>query len=376
MKDKKSQIKVAIVHDYLRTYGGGERVLEELHNIWPKAKIYVATADYTRMGTFANKFKGMDIETSWAQAFPFFVKWPILYRFILPFVWSTIKLGDADVVISSSGSNMSKGVRTPDNAIHICYCHTPPRFLYSLNTETPYLDTPWLKVISKPFINLLKAYDKITSKNVDTFIANSINVQKRIKNSYHRNSIVVYPPCNIPTKFKSYKKGDYFLVVSRLVRYKNIDLIIKAFNQNNLQLKIVGAGRDETKLRKLAGNNVEFLGAVSDNRLKELYAETKALLVATDDEDFGMTAAEAQGFGTPVIAFYSGGIKETVIESVNGIFFYHKTVKSLVNAIKKFNSIKFDQKIIWSKSQKFSKERFKRSIKIALEARLKDNEKN
>ena len=357
------EIKVAIVHDYLRTYGGGERVLEGLHNIWPKAKIFVATADYKRMDIFGDKFKKLGIRTSWAQKIPFFVKRPLLYRFLLPLIWSSIKIPKVDVVISSSGSNIAKGVRIPKGAIHICYCHTPPRFLYALETETTYLDNPLIKFITLPATAMLKFYDRRTSDKVDLFIANSENVKLRIKKVYKKDATIVYPPCSFPKKSIKTTRGSYYLVVSRLVRYKHVDLIIRAFNKLKLPLVIIGGGKEENKLKKMASDNIQFLGQVSDKRLHEAYAECKALVVAAKDEDFGMTAVEAMGFGKPVVAFYSGGYKEIVVSPKTGIFFKRLTSKSLCDAINYFESRSFNPKAIKEYAKKFLEDNFKRRMK-------------
>lgn len=367
--------KIAIVHDYLNTYGGGERVLTELHNIWPKAEIFVATANYVKMGRFANLFKKLRIKTSWAQDVPLFVKKPLTYRFLLPVIWGSLNIGTPHIVISSSGSNIARAVKIPKNTIHICYCHTPPRFLYGLATETNYLKWPVVKTLIYPLILMLTIFDKHVNKKIDLFIANSKAVQRRIKRLYNRSSVVVYPPCNIPTTFKIRKKGNYYLVVSRLVKYKNIDLIIKAFKKLDLPLKIVGRGRDEKKLKALAGSNknIEFLGEVGESKLKKLYKECRALVVATKDEDFGMTVPEAAGHGTPVVAYFSGGLKETVIDGVTGVFFNKLTEDGIISALHKFERTNFDPKKIWLHSQKFSRATFRKSMRhiVAGSANLK-----
>jgi exopolysaccharide biosynthesis WecB/TagA/CpsF family protein len=364
--EKERSLKVAIVHDYLRTFGGGERVLEALCDIWPKARVFVATADFKRMGIFAARFRKLGIRTSWAQKIPFFVKKPLLYRFSLPLVWSFLDVGKVDVVISSSGSNISKGVRIPKGAIHICYCHTPPRFLYSLKTETDILNNPILKVVAGPAVAALKYYDKKTSKNVDLFIANSQNVKERIKRAYNKDALVIYPPCRLPKSLKNSKKGSDYLVVSRLVRYKNVDLIIRAFNSLKLPLRIIGAGKEGSKLRELALGNVQFLDEVPDARLYREYAGCKALVLATQDEDFGMTASEVMGYGKPVIAYYSGGYKEAVKEGITGIFFRRLTIASISSAIKKFEEKTFNPETIRRYATRFSEQEFKKRIKKAV----------
>lgn len=363
--------KVAIVHDYLRTYGGGERVLEAFNKIWPEAKIFLATADFKRLGLFGDKFRRLNIRTSWAQKLPFLVKKPILYRFLLPFVWSTMDVGDVDIVISSSGSNISKGIKIPKGAIHICYCHTPPRFLYGLETETP-IENNFISFLIKPALFWLKKYDLMTNKNVDIFIANSKTVKGRINKFYKRDAVVIYPPCKVPKNLSANLNGKYFLVVSRLERSKRIDLIIKAFNYLNYPLKIVGSGSYRDKLKKFANINIEFSGEVSDIKIKRLYQECRALVVAAKDEDFGISAVEAMGFGKPVIACFSGGYKETVVEGKTGIFFQKFSEKSLVGAVRRFERMKFNPKIIWLHSQRFSEDRFNKEIRKLFAKILED----
>lgn len=365
MIHKRNKLKIAIVHDYLRTYGGGERVLEELHSIWPEAQIYTATADYKRMGIFGNKFKKMNIKTSWAQNIYPFVKKPLLYRPLLPFIWSTFNLKDVDIVISSSGSNMAKNVKTPSGAVHVCYCYTPPRFLYNIKTENPILHKQPLKIFFNPIFKILKKYDLSGIQKINILVAISKTVQFRITKHYKRNSIIIYPPCQIPqTTPEINNNGRYFIVVSRLVKYKNIDLIIKTFNKISLPLFIVGRGRDENKLHKLAKNNsnITFFGEVDDQKLHDLYKNCKALIVATSDEDFGMTIPEAAGYGKPAIAYYSGGARETVQEGKTGIFFRHLTITDLKQAIVEFERLKFDPVKIWKYSLVFSKKAFRDNI--------------
>lgn len=377
MNIKQKSLNVAIVHDYLTTYGGAERVLEELHNIWPAAKIYTATADYGRMGIFAGRFKNLNIKTSWAQNIPIFVKMPLLYRFLLPMIWSSINIGNPDIVISSSGSNMAKGVRIPKKAIHICYCYTPPRFLHGLGTETNYLNIPIFKLLTYPFFLILKHYDLKTNEKVNLFIADSQTVKLRINKFYKNHAVVIYPPCEIPDKFNEVKSDNYYLVVSRLVKYKNVDLIVKAFKTLKLPLKIIGKGRDLKELKKMAANskNIEFLGEVHEKKLRDAYKKCKALVVATKNEDFGMTIPEASGCGKPVIAYFSGGLKETVVNGKTGIFFYKLNEKNIVSAVHKFEKMKFDPKAIWLFSQKFSKKTFKRNIKSIVE-KMANNRKS
>ncbi len=360
---KRKVPKVAIVHDYLRTYGGGERVLELLHEIWPNAPIFVATVSEKRMGIFFSKFSNMIIHTSWVQKIPFLADKPILYRPFLPFVWSSFDLSGFDIVISSSGSNIAKLVNTPDKTMHICYCHTPPRFLYNFETELDMKKFPY-SVFIKPLNTFLRKFDLSSSKEVDYFIANSKEVAKRIKQIYHKKVTIINPPVSLPKfKSKTLKPKKYYLVVSRLVRNKHIDLIIKTANKLKLPLKIIGNGNYINSLREIADPTIEFLGEVTDKKLSSIYSQAKALLVASKDEDFGITPIEAMSFGVPVIAYKSGGLKETVIPNKTGIFYTELSQSALEKAIQKFARTKIESKDCLKQAKKYSKSIFIHSLK-------------
>lgn len=373
MKVKKKDLKIAIVHDYLRTFGGGERVLLALHDIWPAARIFVATADYRRMGQFGKRFKKLGIVTSGAQKIPLFVKKPLLYRFLLPIIWSSVDVGDVDVVISSSGSNIAKGIRIPKGVVHVCYCHTPPRFLYGIETETNYLEHALVALLVKPLLSVLRSYDQKTSQNVDLFLANSKNVRERIRKFYNRDSQVIYPPCKIPSKTTSDVSKNFYLSVGRLTKYKNVDLVVSAFNVLNLPLKIIGDGEEASKLKKIAKPNIEFLGEISDQALINNYKECKALVVAATNEDFGISAVEAQGYGKPVIAYLSGGYNETVIDGKTGVFFKNLTAEDLIDGVRRFETMDFKRKVIWENASRFSENRFKEAMKAMVLAAYKIN---
>src|SRR3989344_4378737 len=293
-------LRVAIVHDYMRTYGGGERVLEALYEIWPEADVFVATADFSRMGIFAPLFLKMKIRTSWVQKVSVFRRFPLLYRPFLPLVWSSINLSGYNVVISSSGANMAKNINKPKRALHICYCHTPPRFLYGYETENS-----WFSEASKfftPLIKLYQKYDYQKSQEVNCFIANSSTVAERIRKHYGRVSIVIHPPIMLPKhRVKKGRVSNYYLVVSRLVKHKHVDLIISAFNQLGWELRVIGTGLDATYLKSIAKKNIIFLDEVTDKQLAHYYAHSKALIIAAKDEDFGLTAVEANSYGIPGI---------------------------------------------------------------------------
>ena len=355
-------LRVAIVHDYLRTYGGGERVLEALHEIWPQASVFVATADFSRLGIFAPLFRKMKIKTTWVQKIPLFRKYPLLYRPFLPLIWNSIDLSGYDVIISSSGANMAKNINKPKHVLHICFCHTPPRFLYGYETENR-----WFSQTSKfltSFIQLYQKYDYKKSQDVDYFIANSKTVAERVRKHYGRAATVIPPPIMLSRhRVKKGRVNNYYLVVSRLVKHKHIDLIVAAFNQLGWELKIIGTGVEEAYLKKIAQKNIKFLGEVDDKQLEGYYTRSKALVIAAKDEDFGITAIEANYFGIPVIAYASGGLRETVKDGVTGHLFYKHSIKSLVDALSKLRKKKISRSTCINNAQMYKKSLFQKKIK-------------
>lgn len=377
-------MKIAIVHDYFREFGGGERVVQALHEVWPKAPIYTSFTDWSRMGLFAPKFKKLKIKTSWAQHFCAIKKYPGPLRFLIPFVWRSFNFDGFDIVLSSSGANIAKGIQTPPKTMHICYCHTPPHYLYGYTTSVAFEKYWPLQIYSQLLSFFLRYYDFQTSLKVDYFIANSHEVASRIKKFYKRESMVIYPPVSLPqkprkgvslTKIKKRPLQNYFLSGGRLERFKNFDLVIKSFNQLKLPLLIYGTGRQEKNLKKLAGSTIKFLGQVSDAKLASYYANSKAFIFTSENEDFGITPVEAQAYGKPVIAYFSGGVKETILEGKTGLFFKKLTVESLVQTVRKFAKLNFKPEACHQQAQKFSKERFEKEIKKFVEEKWQEFQK-
>ncbi len=354
-------MKIAIVHDYLNQYGGAERVVEVLHDIFPKAPVY--TTIYLPEN-LPDSFRKMDIRTSFMQRLPFLDKHFKKYLLLYPKAVESFDLSDYDVVLSSS-SAFAKGIKTISNTLHICYCYTPMRFAWDYER---YVEKEnFGKIISKTlpfFIDRLRKWDLEKNIRVDYFIAISKNVQKKIDRYYRLGSEVIYPPVNT-TKFSiSCKKGDYYLVVSRLNAYKGIDLVIEAFNQLGFPLKIIGDGPHRKNLEKLVKSNTEFLGKLDDDDLIKHYRHCKALIFP-GDEDFGIVPVETQACGIPVIAHAMGGALETVIDGVTGILYKEMTQESLTEAITRFEKIKnnFDSKIIRENALKFDRAIFTEKIK-------------
>jgi len=368
-------MKVAIVHDYLNQYGGAERVVEVLHELFPDAPIYTSIYIPNNM---PESFKNMHIETSFMQKFPFLNKHFKKYLLFYPKAIKTFNLKEYDLVISSS-SAFAKGVITGRNTCHICYCYTPARFIWEydnyVNKEN------FDKITSKilPFIiGKLKYWDLKTVSSVSYFIAISENIKNKIKKYYKREAEVIYPPVEV-SKFEiSNNTEDYFLIVSRLNAYKNIDLVVKAFNKLQLKLKIIGSGPYRKALENIKeSKNIEFLGRVEDKELIKIYSKCRAFIFP-GEEDFGISPLEAQASGRPVIAYAKGGALETIMEGTTGLFFRENSVDSLIEVINKFIRIenKFDQKVIRKNALRFDKRNFKIKLKKFIIQKYDDYVKN
>ncbi len=368
-------MKVAIVHDYLREYGGAERVVESLHEIWPEAPLYTSFVDWEKLGDQGKRFKGLDIRTSWVQQNWLVKKFHSPLRFLAPKIWESLDLTGYDIVISSSGWFMCRGVKVKEPAVHICYIHHPPRNLYGYATGSD-LEKLWPVKVYATIVNFfLRHYDFETAQKVDYFIANSKETARRVWKFYRRESAVIYPPIQIKSQISNYKfqinskfqiqnSRTYFLSVGRLSWAKRVDLAIEACNKLEVPLKVVGVGKEEDHLRSIAGPTIEFLGSVSDEELAGLYQGARALIFCALDEDFGMVPVEAMAYGTPVIALGQGGVLETVVDGETGILFHEPRVENLIVAIKKFIKIKKDwTKECHNQAKKFSKDQFMKQLK-------------
>lgn len=355
-------MKVALVHDYIKEYGGAERVLEALCEIFPDAPIY--TAFVKKESEVHKRFKHREIITSWAQSVPFFAtKLHSPLRFLAPFIWESFDLSDYDIVISSASWYITKGLKKPfgkNHFIEICYCHTPPRWLYGYNTSVNFQKYPIVRAYAAIVGHFMRLYDFKAAQRVNYFIANSKEVVGRVKKFYRRDSTVIYPPVDLP-KVSNVKKKDYYLIVSRIVGAKGLEMAIEAAKKAGFKLKIAGSRSGYYSLPKNI-KNVEFLGRVTDEELAKLYKEAKAFLALAQDEDFGITPVEAMLAGTPVIAYDGGGYRETVLQGRTGVLFDDYSASGLIKAIKKFESLKINSEDCIKQAQKFSKERFKKEI--------------
>jgi glycosyltransferase involved in cell wall biosynthesis len=367
-------MKVALVHDYLNQMGGAERVVMAFHDIFPDAPIYTSIYDPQRVDP---AFQRMDVRTSFMQKFPLVTKHHQPYLPFYPFAMESLDLRGYDLVLSSS-SAFGKGVITRPETLHICYCHTPMRWCWAYEE---YVEREQLGKLARKVLPLLitglRVWDQTSAMRVDHFIANSPVVAERIQKYYRRDAVVIPPPVEA-SRFPfdpATQPGDYFLIISRLVPYKRIDLAIEACNRLHLPLVIIGSGRDEARLKKLAGPTIRFMGRLSDEEVLHYYAHCRAFLFP-GEEDFGITPLEAQACGRPVVAYGVGGALASVIDGITGAFFHDQTIDSLASVLATFNEDAFDAQVIREHALEFDKPRFNRRILQFIEAKMSEGKVN
>ncbi len=355
-------MKVALVHDWLTGMRGGEKVLEQLCELFPTADLY--TLVHIK-GSVSPIIENRRIHTSFIQHLPDIER---SYRYYLPLMPTAIRkfyLSKYDVVLSSSHC-VAKGIRIKKGTLHICYCHTPMRYIWDMYEGYFGNSKFHIKLLMRVLRGHLQKWDVNSSQNVHFFIANSENVKKRIQKYYKRKSDVIYPP--VDTDFftlpnSDNKKNTYYLIVSAFAPYKKIDLAIKAFKISGGLLKIVSSGQEEKRLRAIATDNIEFSGWLSQEDLRKYYQNSKAVIFP-GEEDFGITPLEAMSSGKPVIAYGKGGILETVIDGKTGILFHEQNVDSVIGGIKKFEEFEetFNSQTIREHAIKFNMDRFRQEF--------------
>jgi glycosyltransferase involved in cell wall biosynthesis len=368
-----SSLRVAIVHDWFYTRGGSERVVEALAEIFPQADLFTL---FARPESMSPQLRSRKLTTSWLQSIPFIHRFHRQTLLLHPIALEQFDLSSYDLVISSSSSSV-KGVITSPNTVHVCYCHSPMRYIWDMYPA--YLrDMP---IIDRIFFALtahkIRLWDYASAGRVDHFICNSHYVASRIRKFYRREAEVIYPPVEVQSVQLDDRQDDFYLAVGRLVHYKRFDLAIEACNQLKRRLKIIGTGPGLRRLKRIAGPNVEFLGFVSDVQKKEMLSRCRALLFP-GEEDFGIVPLEAQACGRPVIAFGGGGALETVIgmednSSPTGVFFYESTPQSLAGAIQRFEECSncFEPETIREHALKFDASVFRKRIIDSLERKVR-----
>jgi lipopolysaccharide/colanic/teichoic acid biosynthesis glycosyltransferase/glycosyltransferase involved in cell wall biosynthesis len=367
VRDYHSRMRVALVHDWLTGMRGGERVLEELCELFPHATLFTL---FHARGSVTPRIEAMPIRTSFLDRLPGAARH---YRYLLPlYPWavSRFDLRGFDLIISNSHA-AAKGIRKPPGSIHICYCLTPMRYIWDMQEQYFHYSDPLglrraaLKAMTTP----LRAWDVATAARVDQFIADSRHVQDRISRCYGRSAELIYPP--VETNFFTPDQDadgvpGFYLIVSALVPYKRLDLAVDAFNELGRSLIVVGSGPDLELLRKRARSNIEFRGFVPKDELRMLYRKCRALVIP-GQEDFGLASLEAQACGRPAVAYGAGGSLESVIDEVTGVLFGRQTTDALVEAVRRLERIRFNPGKLRANAERFSAERFRQSMRAMVE---------
>jgi glycosyltransferase involved in cell wall biosynthesis len=360
-------LRVAINHYWFNGYGGGERVIEALAEIFPQAHFFSLLAgEVHRLPAVHGR-----LTTSFVNRIPGATRWHRHFLPLYPFALEQFDFSDFDLVISSE-SGPAKGIITPPQTCHICYCHSPMRYIWDMYHQSRASMNPVTRAIFSASAHYMRLWDLSTAARVDYFVANSRFIAARIRKCYRRESTVIHPPANVSAGYIASRIDDYYLVVSRFVPYKRVDLAIQACNRLRRRLRIVGDGPQYKLLRKMAGPTVEFLGRLDETALHEVYARCRALLFP-GEEDFGLVPVEAQSHGRPVIAYGRGGVLETVTsnlsgvceaENCSGVFFNTQTVESLCEGIERFerSESRFRPQFIRKSVERFGLERFKAEI--------------
>jgi glycosyltransferase involved in cell wall biosynthesis len=350
-------MRLALVHDWLNQIGGAEDVLETLVEMFPQAPIY--TSMYWREG-MPPAYRAWDVRVTWMDHLPGIYRHHQPYLFFYPPTFARLDLSDYDVVLSNK-SGFCHGVRT-GKAFHICYCLTPTRYVwdfvgYATNEGLPSA----IRVAMRPAVNILRRWDYQAAQRVDHFVAISSEVQTRIRRYYGRDSVIIYPPVDLARFRPTQAHEDFYLILSRLIPYKRIDLAVKAFNELGLPLIVAGDGRDRERLQAMAKPNVTFLGRVSDGEAADLMARCRAFIFP-GLEDLGIVPVQAQAAGRPVIAFGAGGVLDTVIEGQTGAFFHEPTPEALAAVVRVFDPDGIDPHACRTNAERFAVEVFKERL--------------
>jgi len=376
-----SDLKVAIVHYWFTGYAGGERVVAALADMFPQADLFalVAKPEVLPAGLRSHR-----LTTSFLQKIPGSTRWNRHLLPLQPIALEHLDVSNYDLIISSE-AGPAKGVISSAHTCHICYCHSPMRYLWDMFHSYRKSMNPVVRTIFSATAHYLRAWDLATANRVDYFAANSFNVAARIRKHYRRDAVVIHPPATVRDAQLSPHIDDYYLVAGRLIDYKRVDLAIETCNRMGRRLRIVGDGDQFKRLRRMAGPGIEFLGHLSEKDLHACYARCRALLFP-GEEDFGIVPVEAQSFGRPVIAYGRGGALETVIgcgeenfsaETATGVFFPEQTPESMADAIQRFEAAEsqFDPRFIQMSAQRFDLERFQTGMRAFIVRCLEDFER-
>lgn len=373
-------LKVAIVHDYLKEFGGAEKVVQTLHEIWPDAPIYTSVFLPKYAGPYRETVEKWDIRQSVLRFVPLKAKLISLFRFVAPIVFYFTDLSKYDVVITSNAGTYTSPnfVKVGKKTLFISYYHTPPRYLYGYPVANDWTNN-WFRrillVLGQIPMHFLRILDFKSAQIPKYLLCNSNEVKNRIWKFYRREAQVIYPPVEIPEIADVIKKENFYLIGGRVSRHKGHDIAIKAFTKLGLPLKVFGgtfASYGLEQFKKDAGDNIEFFGEINEKEKWDLMKKAKAFVFPSEQEDFGIIPVEAMACGTPVIALNQGGVKETVVDGKTGLFFEERTVDSLIKAVRKFEKLKFKSENCINQAKKFSKERFKKEMLQFVYEKLKE----
>lgn len=350
--------RVAIVHDWLNQYGGAEEVLEELHALFPEAPIFVSMYDPERVPA---AYREWDIRTTPLQHAPKITSHHQVYLPFYPLAFANLRLTGYDLILSNS-SGFCHGIPDVPGALHFNYCLTPPRYVWNLDTyvQREQRAAPFQAAL-KPLVTWLRQWDRTAVRSVDEFAGISRTVVSRIRRCYGQPAALVYPPVDVAGFQRASEVDDYFLVVSRLIPYKRVDLAVRACTALNLPLVVVGDGRDRKSLEALAGPTVRFMGYVSAEQRRELLSRCRAFIFPGED-DFGIAPVQALASGRPVIAFRAGGALDTVVPGITGEYFTEPTVDSLSEVLAAFQADRYDPEVNVRQAERFDRPRFRRRL--------------
>jgi len=357
-------VKLALVHDWLTNYAGSEHVILAMHDLWPEAPIYTSLYAPEAMPPEFGPDR-LDVRTSFLQRVPGATR---RWRHLLPFMpaaFESFDLSDADVVLSSSHA-CAKGVLTRADCCHICYCYTPIRYVWEMPHQYLAEAGGLKRRLLQPVLRCVRLWDYCAAQRVDRFIAISEAVRQRIAKHYRRDAAVIHPPVDTRLFTPAETRSDRYLVVSRLVGYKRIDLAIAACSQLGRPLDVIGVGPEEERLRRLAGPTISFLGQLSDEEVRRHYAGARGFLFC-GEEDFGLTPVEAQATGCPVVAYGRGGATETVVDGDTGVLFTEQSPEAVVGAMERFEQGEWSSERCVANARRFDLSVFREKLTAFVE---------
>lgn len=358
-----TDMRLALVHDWLNQIGGAEDVLETLVYMYPDAPVYTSIYWRDKMPVHWQEW---DLHTLWIDHLPFIHQKHQAFLPFYPLAWGGLNLSNYDVVLSNK-SGFCHGVKTGPGTLHICYCLAPTRYVWQFDA---YMDRENIagpvRALLRPLVRLMKGWDYRAAQRVDHFIAISTAIQERIRRYYDRESEIIYPPVDTKRFAPSNTTNDYFLSLGRLVPYKRVDLAVQACTRLGLPLKVAGRGRDMERLQEMAGPTVEFLGFVPDEDVPDLFARAKAFIFP-GLEDFGITPVQAQAAGRPVIAFRGGGSLDTVLPGKTGEFFQTQTVEALMAVLQDFDATRYNPADCRRHAEQFDSSLFRQQLSATIE---------